>query len=151
MFDSRLQFSKDELGRAFLNERQLADYARMQARSAEELKNYELRARNIERNVELLQKAAYDKISQALKDEQQLRELGYSAEQIQQLGQARAAMVKGLEKKRADAAARQGIWSVGGGIVGAVGGAIATGGNPAGAMAGYQVGSGLGQVAGSQT
>lgn len=67
LHEDTTKFKRDELGRAFLNEKQLADYAVLQAKNQEELQNFiQLQSQMHERKAQML-KVSYQKIEQALK------------------------------------------------------------------------------------
>lgn len=149
LYDARTQFQKDEMGRTFMNQRQLADFAKSQATSDQQFQNYAQKAQQVQKDSARIQTAAYEKLASALQDQQKLVQMGYNKQQIQELADYKRALQAKLEKDKADAAAKSGLWSTVGGIGGAVVGAFA--GGPAGAVAGYSVGSGLGRAASSQS
>jgi hypothetical protein len=153
MYDSRVKFQQDELGRTFWNERQLADYAKLEARSQEELKSYAQKTDQITKDALRIQEAAYRKLEEALQNEQALREQGMNDAQIRELQGLKARAERDIQRKRADAAARSGMFATIGTIAGAVIGGIYTGGAgaPAGAAAGAAIGGGLGTAIGGAT
>lgn len=94
LFSGNLQFERDEIGRAVLNERQLADYAVGSARSQEELQNYEMQvAQTLERK-QAMMKAAFAVLEQ---QEQQL-----FAQSEQELNQELAGRIAVAKKKLQD-------------------------------------------------
>jgi len=146
LLDQNLEIRKDTRGQALLNDRQLADYALATATSQEELKNY---AQSMEqassREMQMLEQA-YNLITQQLTQMASKGELQMNQEQTMRLAQQKQALEQEIARKQRKAANKAGI--IGGAftIAGAVVGAVGTGGNPLGAAAGAQVGSGLGQV-----
>jgi hypothetical protein len=171
MYDSRRQFAQDQLGQKFTNERQLADYATLQAKSQEDLKDYAQQTQQLyERKSQMLQ-AAQDKITDQLEfqDKQinQMRDqvarkgitqaqaanaqkiLQSQIEQRNQLAQAAADLQRKLEKEKADAANRQTMFTTAGQVVGGVAGAVV--GGPAGAAVGMAAGGAIGGAVGSAT
>ena len=149
LYDGRLKFAQDELGRTHFQERQLADYARLNARNEEELKNYAQRADQITKDAMRVKEAAYKKLASALESEQLLREQGMDSSQIKQLYVMKQAWDKKLAKEKREAAVKSSAWAVGGMAVGAVAGGFI--GGPAGAAAGATIGSGLGQAVAAET
>jgi hypothetical protein len=171
MYDSRRQFAQDQFGQKFTNERQLADYATLQAKSQEDLKNYAQQTQQLyERKSQMLQ-VAHDKLTNQLEfqDKQinQLRDQGArkgiteaqaansqkilqaQIAQRNQLVQAQADLQRKIEKEKADAANRNSLFSNVLGIAGGIVGGIY--GGPIGAAAGYSVGRGVGSFAASET
>jgi hypothetical protein len=138
LFDKQIQFRKDEAGRTVFNERQLADYAKLNAKSDEEYKSYAQKAELANRNIEEDLRQKYQ-IAKQRNDQASQRKI----EQMQ------LDMKKAIAKKKADAANKAAIWTTGGTIIGGAIGAVA--GGPAGAAAGASVGGGLGGLAYSQT
>lgn len=147
VLDSRMNFERDEMGRTFLNERQLADYLRLNARSDEQVRNYAQAAQMVhDRKIEMLQTAArqvearmkYEAAQNAqfLDSEAAKEMLAYEAE-LKRLAAEEAAI---LQKKQEEA-------GMAGGIIGAVIGGYA--GGPKGATAGYSAGQGVGRTAAS--
>ena len=168
MYDKRREFSTDEAGRKFSNERQLADYAALRAKNAEEFKDYvQQQELAYERKSQLLD-TSLKKIQQQLQFENQAlnqlrdqannmaisereresarRLLEEKLKQQELLRQAEADLQASLEKKAADKANRQAIYTGAGTIIGGtIGAAI---GSPAGATVGASVGSGIGSIIG---
>lgn len=157
LHEDTTQFKRDEIGRAYLNEKQLADYAVLQAKSQEELQGFmQVQAQMHEKKSQML-KVAYQKIEQVLKQitDSQLQNdrLQFDAEQQkaqQELQNYLIQAMRSLKEKMAQeqreaqqAAAGWGIFSSGiqgavsGGAVGGLPGAIigGAGGLVTGAMA----------------
>lgn len=136
LFDSRLQFERDDMGRKFSNERQMADWAVATANSREELAG---RLQTIQQASErelILLRAAHAKLSQALQQgfDDEKRELDQASKG--RMIQAKADLERQIEAKAARGAAMGNIIS---GIAsGAVAGFMA--GGPAGAAAGAGIG-----------
>lgn len=170
LLDSRLQFSRDEAGRQFLNERQLGDFAVLQAKNREELANYVQRETQAhERKKQTLQHAM-SLIEQQLKQEylvnkkiadqlstakQSGKELGtterlaqQSAQKLIELETEKRIIESSILQDIANQEAKAAKWGMILGVAGAVGGGIA--GGPGGAQAGYGVGSGVGTMAAAQ-
>jgi hypothetical protein len=156
LLDSRLAFEKDDRGRRFSNDRQLADYAVATAKSQEDL----------EAKLQTMQQAAQQKamLLDAVNNRLlQIQKQGFintqgdldraSRERIAVLG---AEARREAEKAAADAANKSAMWGAGGALLGSMAGAIiagvATGGLGAGegAMIGSQVGGAVGTGAQSQ-
>lgn len=133
LFDSRLQFERDGVGRKFRNERQMSDWAVSTASSREELMG---RMQTIQQAAEkeiIMMKAAAARLEQALKqgfgDEQ--RELDQASKE--RMIRAKADLEKEIQAKEARAAAIGNILSgaasgaMAGGSVGGLWGAVAGG------------------------
>jgi len=148
MFDNRMEFQKDEQGRAYMNERQLADYAVAHAKSVDQLKDYAQSAEQMaQRKMQALE-VAQAKIDQELEFQNSLSIQKQDQALKKQLVQAKADLEKKIAKDKAKAANKSGMMSTVGGIAGAAVGAYVTAGSPAGAMVG--AGSALGAAAASQ-
>lgn len=149
MFDSRMSFSKDEMGRTFMNERQLADYAATHARSKEQLQDYMQTAEQMhDRKTQALE-AAQAKIDQELQFQNSLSNQKQDQALQKQLVQAKRDLEAKIAKDKAKRANRAGTFQT----VAAIGGAVVGGiyGGPAGAAVGYQAGSAVGGMAAAQT
>lgn len=154
MFDNRMQFQTDEMGRQFLNERQLADYAVSHARDVEQLRNYSQDAEQLySRQMQSLE-AAQNKINQELQFQNSLSIQQQDQVVKRQLVEAKAALDRKIARDKANAANRSGVFSTVVGVAGAAAGAYAGSfvGQPvAGAMIGYQAGSAIGNYAANNT
>jgi hypothetical protein len=148
LFDARKQFAEDEMGRKLLDVRQLADYARLNAESEEQLADYAQAAQQAtDRDLQMWE-TAYKKIEQALQFEQQKSSQAKDHALYKELAEAKAAMEKEIQDKKNKAANRAQLFST----VGMIGGtAIGSLGGPAGAMAGGTIGSGAGTMAAGAT
>lgn len=149
LYDSEIQFKKDEAGRTLFNERQLADFAIRNARSEEEYRKFEQDAQLLAKRDLQASEAAFALVMEDLKQQwtiaEQRKDQAAKEEIVRIEATARAAM----ERKRARAANSAAMWSSGGMIVGAVAGALIAGpgGYAAGAAIGSQAGAGLGTLA----
>lgn len=175
--DARRQFTQDQMGIKFANERQLADYARLKAVNEQDFSNYAASAQiALERKSQLLDiskqkitqalQAEVDKRNQLLNQAQELsvnsqtanvkrRLLQQSNLDIERLTKAGAEIDIAMAKNKARTNANQQMWTsigtVGGAVVGGVAAGVFSGGAaaPAGATAGAAIGGGLGSMIGS--
>lgn len=148
ILDARLRFDRDEMGRRFTNERQLADYTLASARSDIELKD-KLREmqQTQDRKVQLLEMAERrirEAIQQGFVAGQQQLDNQHKAK----LAQIAADMRKKIQKEKAKANANNAMITGAFTIAGAVIGGVWNGGlgAPAGAMLGASVGQGVGSM-----
>lgn len=152
IFDQRKQFAKDEMGRTFLNERQLADYAKLKSKSDQDYQNYAQTADQVHQKSQMLNEAAYRKLTQSLENDYELQKMGLDQNQILELHQLKKQAEISQQKARAKAANNRTMWSAGLGVAGAATGAVLVPGvgGPVGAMVGAQLGSAVGNYVGSQ-
>lgn len=104
LYDSNLQFQRDEIGRTLFNERQLADYALNNSKSLEDLLAYEQEAQQATERLQYTYQQAYKVLEQ---QEQNLlaQENQYlSQEQSLQIAQAKAALEQKIQKAKNKAA-----------------------------------------------
>lgn len=151
MFDSRMQFSKDEQGRSYMNERQLADYALTHARNVDQLRDYTQTAEQLQARKSQALEAAQARIDQELQFQSSLSNQQQDQALKQRLVEAKRALEQKIARDRANAANRAGTFGVVTGLAGAAAGAAMTGGSPAGAMIGYQAGSAIGTGVAART
>ena len=149
LYDDTMQFQKDEIGRTLMNERQLADYARLNAKSDEEYKNYaQIADQASQRKLQTMEKA-FDLVQQDLDNQlaiaEQKKDQAAKQAIIKAKRDAEAAMQKEKNKRANDSAA----WTTGGTIVGTAVGAYF--GGPAGAAAGGAIGGAAGGAVANQT
>jgi hypothetical protein len=149
LLDQQIAFQKDKRGKAFLNDRQLMDYAVTHAKNAQEFQTYaESIQRASQRQIAMWETAA-KKLGNEL--ERQLQ-MGESA-QNQQLKRDLAQLKMEAEKKAANAkrkaANRAAMFQTVGTVAGIGAGAMT--GTPQGAMIGGQLGGAAGTLAASQT
>jgi hypothetical protein len=142
ILDNELQFKRDEMGRTLFNDRQLADFALLQANNAEDIRNYQQTVEQLSRRKLQMLQAAQTILTQQLELDYQRESKQLSQDQILKLQRAKKELEAKIAKEQADRANRAGMNSALGGIVGGVGGAFI--GGPTGAMIGQQLGSGLG-------
>lgn len=153
LLDDQLQFRQDERGRAFLNDRQLADWTALNARNQEEFQNYQQTIEQAySRKLQMLQQAD-NLLKQQLEQSFKTGEQGKNQEQQVKLAKMKRAMEKKIADEQAKAANRAGIFGAAGTIAGAVvGSMVAPGaGTAAGAMVGAQIGGGVGTMAAGAT
>jgi hypothetical protein len=155
IFDKQMQFKEDELGRTLFSEQQLLDYKIANARSDEDLLNYEQQVRGeSDRRIALLS-AAHAKIRQALEQGFQSGEQELDQAHKENLIRAKAELEAKLRREEARNKNRAARFSAAGQILGATAGAIVgtvvagPGGTAAGAAAGATAGASIGQGLGS--
>lgn len=150
IFDSRMQFEKDEQGRKFSNDRQLADYTIANAKTVNEF-NQRMQAleQASSRKVQLM-KSAQAGVERALQQQFTMKEGKLNFEQQKELQQIRDDLAEKIREEEAAAKNRQAQWQAGGTIVGAiVGGVVGSVVPGAGTMAGAAVGAAVGGAAGT--
>lgn len=158
LFDNEMKFQQDELGRTAWNERQLLDWKVTQAKSQQELAEYEQEVQQMHEKRTTLLKTAQAKIKQVLANGFDENEQKLNNAQTIRLTEAKLALDKKIAQEKAEKAASNallvGAFTVLGTAVGAVVGAVGGAGVGAapGAMAGGAIGAGVGNmVAGSKT
>lgn len=146
LLDQQLSFRTDEFGRTIWNERQLADFAVLQAKTQVDLDKFEQTVQQqSQRRLQMMQ-VVQAKLKQAL--EQNFMREGQELDQQTRLyiANLKKQTEEKIRKEKARRASRgamiQGAFTVAGAVVGG----IAGGGAP-GAVIGAQVGSGVGQMA----
>ncbi len=149
IFGQRLQLANEDMTNKFLNERNLWDYQVMQGKSEEQMRDYAQTATQAYQKKQRLMEAAYNKLLQGLEQEYQQGNLKLDQAQKERLTRFKVEVEKQMRKDKAKASGISSIFGAAGTILGAAGGFIITGGNPAGAMAGASVGQGLGTMAAS--
>lgn len=133
IFDNQVQFQKDELGRTYWNERQLADWKIKEAKSDEELAEFEQSiSQEFEKKMALL-KTAEASIRQRLEQEASKSEQEQDQALQQRLLSAEKELQKKMQKAQARAQRNAMIMQAGGtiagaGIAAAVVATVATGG-----------------------
>lgn len=137
------QFDRDEIGRVFFNERQLADYTILQAKSQEDFATW---AQNMQllhsRRMQMLQ-AAHAKIVQTLEQEYQRGQQASNQDAQRALALTKAAIEKKIRDEQAKAQETAALWESGGALAGA---AVAAWINPALAPLGGQMGAAAGKI-----
>ena len=156
LYDNEISFKRDEAGRTLFNQRQLADYAKQNAVSDEQFKNYAQQAEQVsKRNLQAME-SAYNIITENLKQEWAVAEQNKDQAAKKQIQEIQIELQKRMAKARARAANNMGAWTAGGTVVGAVAGGVAGSiiapgaGTAAGAAAGASTGGALGSYIGSQ-
>lgn len=144
LFDSRLSFQQDEMGRKFSNMRQLADYAVASFKDDQQLQ-VQMRemSQAAEKEIMTLQHA-HNMISQRLQLEFQRAEKTKDYALLKKLQKMKADMEAKIRRDQAKASAISNIIVGGATIAGA---ALGAGTGPQGALIGANIGSGIGQVA----
>ena len=156
LYDSEIQFKKDEAGRTLFNERQLIDYAARNARSEEEYRNYAQRAEILNKRKLQAMETAYRIIEEDLRQQFALAEQRKDQAAKERIAQIRRDIQARVAREKNRAANRAAMWQAGGMVVGAAAGVAAapfTAGaiNPVtGAMIGAQMGGAVGGLVGSQ-
>lgn len=113
MFDSRVQFQRDQNGKTLLNERQLADYAKMKAQSDQDFQNYAQKSDQLSRRKLATMQAVQAQLEQGLKQDQaeyqQLQDAiskgGMTANQMvaaKQIAAEKAAKLEELQRTQND-------------------------------------------------
>lgn len=156
LLDQQISFQKDKRGKAFLNDRQLMDYAVTHAKNSQDFQNYaESIQRASQRQISMWETAS-KKLGAELERQQALGDQAQNAQLKKELAQLKIE----ADKKAADAkrkAANRGsmfstVGTVGGAIVGGVIGGMAGGvGAAPGAAIGAGIGGALGSTVASQT
>lgn len=147
--DDRLQFERDELGRKFSNERQLADYNLATAKTNQDFQlKLQQMSETADRKNQLLQ-VAYEQINYAMQN-------GFDSEQQELSNETKAKLIQmktdadlALQKARAAAGARLATYQAVGAVAGAIIGGVISGG--AGAAAGAAAGSAAGTAVAANT
>ena len=104
LFDNRITFAKDELGRKFTNQRQLADYAVSSAQSDEQLaQRMQDMTQSAEKDIMALQQAN-DMISSRLKLEYNRAEQAKDYTLLKELASMKAAMDRAIARKKSRSA-----------------------------------------------
>lgn len=146
LLDSRLQFQKDERGRQFTNERQLADWTAANSASRQEFNEKMGRMKQSYDRKILLLKQADAQIAKAL-EQGFIKEQGdLDFEAQKELAQLRADTREKIRREEANARNRAAMFQAGGTIIGT--GVGAAFGGPAGAAVGGTVGGAVGTAAG---
>lgn len=149
IWDDNLKFEKDELGRTQFNERQLLDYAILNAKSDEDLAAFEQQMNfESEKRMNAL-RASQAKIKQALEQGFDDYNQTLDAEQKMKLVRAQHELDRKMKEESNKAANRASMF----GAAGTIGGAVAGGvlGGPPGATIGASIGGGVGSMASGLT
>ena len=159
IFDSRLQFSKDEAGRKFSDERQLRDYAIMSSKSDQELESKLMTQKLLhQRGIQMLE-VAQQKVNETLRQSYADKDRALTQETKEYIANTQAAAERAMARKKAKGAAMGGIvtgaFTIGGAIIGAIisiptVGTAAPATVAAGAAAGATLGKMVGDAAGNE-
>lgn len=141
ILDSRLRFERDEMGRKFTNERQLADWKIMNMKSEQEFQRSAAKAKQDSTRFMELLTTSHNQISQALEQEMKKSEAKKDFQLEKKLALTKRAMQKKIKEEAAAARNRASMWRAGGMIVGAVAGSF----TPAGPVVGAQIGAAAGE------
>lgn len=148
LFDSQMNFNRDELGRTVFNEQQLLDYKLAQGMADEDLLNYEQTARQMtDRKLQML-KTAQAKIMSELNQEFSSGQQELDQAHKKALVEQKRAIEEKIRKEQAKAKNRGAMFSAAGTVIGAVAGGMVAG--PAGATVGASAGGAIGGLAASQ-
>ena len=119
LLDNRLRFKKDERGRAFSNERQLADYVASSAASKQEFNQKMSQLENMHKQKTLILQQTQAQLERAL-ERGFLKEQGdLDFESKKRITQLAAQTKEDLRKEAASAANRQAMYQAGGTVLGA--------------------------------
>ncbi len=153
IYDSRLQFDRDEVGRKFTNERQLADYAIASSKSEEQLMRRLTAIKNAARTESLILDQAEKTLMRGIGRAAETRQGVLDRASRERLVQMKIAAEKAAAKKKAKRNATSSIIVGAATIAGAVIGAAYTGGagTAAGATAGAAIGGAAGNIIDSQS
>jgi hypothetical protein len=142
LFTDRLAFERDEQGRKFANERQLADYTIATVRSDDELKDKVQQVQQVQQRKEYMVDRAFQVINDQL-----TRQLAKAEQARDQVAARRIADIQSRIKKEEERRARE-AGTMGNVVSGAVGGAGAGAMfGPWGALIGGVLGAGAGYMA----
>jgi hypothetical protein len=153
IFDSRLRFEKDENGRKFSNERQLADWAISNAKTEQELQGrFREMQQASDRTIKLLEHSN-NQIMEAINRGWLVKEQKLDYEQKRYLLDLKRKMDEKIAKERAKAANRMAVYQGVGMVAGAVIGSMVApvGGTALGATAGASAGAGVGTAVAGAT
>jgi hypothetical protein len=152
IFDSRLQFSRDEAGRKFTNERQLADFAIATAKNEDQLMRRLSSIKQAAQMESMILDQAEKTLMQGIGRAAQVRQGELDRASKEKLIAMKVAAEKAAMKKKAKRSATSAIIVGAATIAGAVIGGAYTGGagSAAGAMVGAQVGGAAGNIIDSQ-
>jgi hypothetical protein len=143
IFDARMTFDRDELGRSFSNDRQLADYTIANAKSEQEAQERLQQIQQASQRSIQLTEIALAEVEQRMKQEFRKGEAEKDFAHQKELAELRKALQDKLRKEQADAANKAAMWQAAGTIVGAGIGTMA--GNP---VMGAAIGGGVGTAVG---
>lgn len=103
LYDKQMKFDKDEAGRTLFNEMQLLDYAKANAQTDEQYKNYAQEAQQLSnRNMQFME-AAFNKVMEDLNYQQKLAEQAKDNTAMMEIQAAKAAMQDRMNGERTTA------------------------------------------------
>lgn len=149
LLDSQLAFKKDELGRTVFNERQLADYAIMKAKSDEDFAAFEQQSTQASQKRMSMLKLAQQKVQQELDQRSRLSDSVADQNTKKNLAIAKQQLERKIADEKTKQRNRAMMFQAGGMLAGAaIGTLIAPG---AGTAAGASLGGGAGSIAAGAT
>lgn len=146
LFDSRIQFERDEAGRKLLNESQMIDHAIWSAKSEAEFKSKMQQASLMHEKRMTLLEVAHKRIVAELEYASKSKTQELDQAMKERLVRAKANLELEMERQKAEAANKQAMWSAGGAVLGTTVGAVLN--NP---QAGAAIGEGLGTIGGASS
>lgn len=150
LLDQQLSFKRDEFGRTLWNERQLADYKLMTAKSEEEYRQFEQQFEQMSQRRMKMLEIAQQKITLSLKNGFMREDQRLNQNQKIELMKAKAAIDRKIAAEKAKRRGRGAMFQGAGAIIGAAAGAyIGMAGGPQGAIIGASIGSQIGSGVGS--
>ena len=141
LYDKQMQFQQDETGRTLLNVRQLADYARLNAQSDNDMANHQQRVEQVSKREMQIMEQSYKTVIQDLDQKYRVAEKNQDQQAKIDIMNKKLSAETTMKQKANEVANRRGMWTAAGGVVGAIVGAYA--GNP---MAGAAIGAGAGGI-----
>lgn len=145
LLDKQLEFQEAEGGRKLMNQRQLADWAALNARNEEEFKNYAQAAQQAHERKLQYWNTVHKKLTQSLESGYVAGKKRLDAESQKELLRIKRSVEKRIAQYQNEAAVDMAKWQA----IGTIGGAVAGGAFTAGSPAGIAVGAAAGGAAGS--
>lgn len=126
LFDSQLQFKKDQADRTLFTERQLADYKRMTAGQEEDYKNWAQRSKQLhDRNIQVLA-TVNARLEEALQQQYSMGKQQQNQALIKELAELKRDNDRRIATARANAANTAAMWGAIGGAAMMAGGVALT-------------------------
>lgn len=151
LYDDQMRFQRDEQGRTQFNTRQLADYARVQAQSQQQLANYQQQSDQLyKRSIQAMEQAQVI-VSEDLRQRAAVASQQGDQTTQREIAQMREDMDSKIAKEKAAAANNSAMWGAGGTIAGAAAGAYFGDGDPSAISGGAAAGGALGGMIGNAT
>lgn len=142
LYDETMKFKKDELGRTKFNEQQLADYARLNAQSDEQFRNYQQKSTLASKRKMELMEQAYRLIEEDLKHKYAEASQRKDMAAMDKIRAEQRKAQREIDRKRTNAANNRAAASAGGSFIGGILGTAY--GGPSGGQAGAGIGGGIG-------